>query len=137
MAWIDTNYGAGQILTALRNDSVTFPSSSWYAGLFLVTPAIDGTGGTEIASSPTHTWYARQLLAWAAPSGRTMSNSGALTFHASSPTAPGTVLSLGIFDAVTSGNLWHILTLTSPLAIGVGSQVIFPIGQIIQEFSAT
>lgn len=136
MAWIDTDYAVGEMLKELRNGGGTFPST-WYVGLFTTTPTSAGTGGVEIASSPTHTWYARQTAPWAAPSGRTMANSGAVTFTSSSPTAAGTVSALGYFDALTSGNLWHILILTTPLTIGVGSLVSFPIGQIIQEFNAS
>lgn len=136
MAAIYTTYAVGEILKEIRNSGGTFPGT-WYTGMFTTTPAIDGTGGVEIASSPTHTWYARQATTWGAPSGRTMSNSGAVTFTTSAPTAPGTVQSLGVFDALTSGNLWIILPLTTPLAIGVGSQAVFPIGQMIQEFAAS
>jgi hypothetical protein len=116
MAWIDTDYAVGELLKELRNSGGTFPGT-WYVGLFTTTPTSAGTGGVEIASSPTH--------------------SNAITFTSSSPTAPGTVTAIGLFDALTSGNLWHVLTLTTPLTIGVGSLVSFPVGQIIQEFNAS
>lgn len=136
MAWIDTNYAVTELLKELKDSSGTFPGT-WYVGLFTTAPNSAGSGGVEIAASPTHTWYARQTLTWAAPSGRTMSNSNAISFTTSAPTAPGTVVAIGLFDASTSGNLWHVLTLTTPLVIGVGSVVNFPIGQITQEFNAS
>lgn len=133
MAWIDTDYAVGEILKELRNSGGTFPTT-WYAGLFTTAPNAAGTGGVEVSVG----WYSRISFTWAAHSGRTMANSSAVSFATSAASAiPSPVVALGCFDALTSGNLWHILTLTTPLTVGIGSQVNFPIGQIIQEFPNT
>lgn len=142
MAAIYTTYAVQQFLKEMRDGSGAIPTT-YYAAAYTVAPIIDGgTGGTEIPSAGggPHSWYARQLLAYAAPSGRTMANSGIITFTSSSLTAvTGNVVALAITDdsATGGGNIWIILPLTSPIAVGIGSQLIFPIGQILQEFAAS
>lgn len=135
MAATLTDYGVNQILLEMKDGSGTIPTT-FYAALFSVTPALDGTGGTEI-NSATHAWYERQAATMDTISGRTLANLSAVNFTNSAATAPGTMLSLGLFDALTVGNLWWVLPLTTPLVIGVGSQVNFPIGQIVAEFTST
>ena len=137
MAAIYTTHAVQQFLLEMKDGTGTIPTS-YFASAWLTAPAIDGTGGSEI-NAGSHSWYARQSLSYASPSGRSMANSGAITFTNNSPTAPGTVNALVIADNVTpgAGNLWIILPLTAPITVGIGSQLIFPIGQIVQEFSAS
>ena len=142
MAAIYTTYAVQQFLNEMKDGSGTIPTS-YFAAAYTVAPIIDGgTGGTELSSAGggPHSWYARQALAYATPSGRTMANSGIITFTSSSPTAvTGNVVALVIADSGTigAGNIWIILPLTSPIAVGIGSQLIFPIGQILQEFAGS
>jgi len=133
-----SNYAINQIHLEMKDGTGTIPTT-YYAAMFKVTPALDGTGGTEVDSA-VNTWYARQALTLAAPSlsGRSIANSVACTFHASAPDAiSGNIVSLGWFDAATAGNLWLIQPLTTQLSVGIGSQVIFPIGQLIHEVLST
>ncbi len=141
MAAIYTTYAVTQFLNEMRDGTGTIPTS-YFAAAYTVTPIINGgTGGTEIPSAGggPHSWYARQALAYASPSGRTMANSGIITFPTSNSVVTGNVVALAITDSGTTGggNIWVILPLTSPVAIGIGSQLIFPIGQILQEFAAS
>lgn len=134
MAAIYTDYAVQQFLKEMRDGSGTIPTSYW-AALFTTTPNLAGAGGVEVSVG----WYSRQPLTYAAPSGRSMANSAAVTFTSSAASAiPSDVVSLGIFDddGSPSGNLWIILPLTVPLSVGIGSQVIYPIGQIIQEYAS-
>lgn len=129
-----TNYAWQQIHLKMKDGSGTIPTS-YYAAMFKVTPALDGTGGTEVDSA-VNTWYARQALTLGTPSlsGRSIANSAVSTFHASAPDAiSGNIVSLGWYDASTSGNLWLIMPLTTPLTVGIGSLVSFPVGQLIHE----
>lgn len=136
MATIYTTLAVAEILKEIKDGSGTFPST-WDAACFTTTPAIDGTGGVEI-NSGTHTWYSRKSIAFASPSGRTMANSGAVSFTTSATSSLGAspIVSLGIFAGGTN-NLWIILPLTSPLSVGINSVVNFPVGQITQEFAAS
>ena len=54
-----TNYACQQIHLMMKDGSGTIPTS-YYAAMFKVTPALDGTGGTEV-DPLVNTWYARQL----------------------------------------------------------------------------
>ena len=94
-----------------------------YIGLFTAAPGETG-GGTEVSGSA----YARQSMAFAT-SGDTTSNSAAVEF----PTASGswgTITHVGIFDALTSGNLMVYATLTASKAIASGDVFRVPSGDL-------
>ena len=105
----------------LRTGSWTKPSAI-YVALFVTAPGEDGTGGTEV----TGTGYARVLhgpsdATWAAPVGGNgqFSNLGAVQFG--SPTANwGTISAFGLYDAITSGNLLIVNTLTASVVVNSG-----------------
>ena len=101
-----------------------------YVGLFTVTPA-DSGGGTEVTGGA----YARQavtssLANWAGTqaaasttvstgTGGTTSNNATITYPA--PTANwGTINGIGIYDAVTAGNLLFWAPLTTPKTVNNG-----------------
>lgn len=132
-----SNYAVQQIFLEIKDGSGTFPGTL-YAALYTVAPGLDGSGGTEIDSG-THTWYARQAVTWGTPSlaGRTVANSAAVNFTNSAASAPGNVTHIGLMTASTSGNLWRLMQLTTPISIGIGSKVEFPIGQIVMEQKTT
>jgi hypothetical protein len=135
MAAIYTNLAVTEILKEIKDGTGTFPST-WDLACYTVTPALDGTGGTEIPSG-TYTWYARRAITFAAPSGRTLANSNTVTVTSNATLAlPTPIVSVGILAGSTN-NIWIILPLTTPVGVNLTSQVVFPIGQIIQEFSAT
>ena len=110
---------------AMTTGSATRPTA-WYVALYTVAPS-DSGGGTEVSGSG----YARQSVTFDAASspGGTTSNTGAVSFTASGG-AFGTVVAIGIFDAVSSGNLlWHG-TMTASKTVDDGDTLEFSIGNI-------
>jgi hypothetical protein len=135
-----TDYAGYQFhLELVAAASGTIPDV-FYVALLRATPSlVTGSGGSEVDSA-VNTWYARQLATWdtASSAGRTLTNTSTVQHAASAATAvTGNITCLGIYDALTSGNLWFVLPLTSALTIGVGTPVIFPAGQIVHEWLAT
>ena len=115
---------------AFRNTAGTWPSTV-YCGLFKTPPILDGSGFVEVTTGDLDA-YARVAITFAAPSGRGISNSAAV-LYTNSATVPGgtfVVTHFGVFDALTSGNLMAYGALASPLTVGAGSVVNFPIGQL-------
>lgn len=112
---------AGGKTDALENSALDYElrAVAWtpgdkYAGLFTVSPTADaGTGGTEVSGGA----YARQQItratgSWAASSAGTTSNSNAITFPVATANW-GRVLTLGLWDALTVGNLLRVVPLIS------------------------
>lgn len=106
----------------LKGTTFTRPTHC-YVGLFTTTPALDNTGGVEVSTSGTA--YSRLVIdsttGWTGPSGanRTYSNAVDLTFAI--PTANwGTIVSMGLFTALTGGNLLYVFSLVSPRSIILG-----------------
>lgn len=112
---------AGGKVNAMENDWLNYelraqaytPGDKW-AGLFTVSPtADDGTGGTEVSGNA----YARQQItraagSWNAPAGTGATNVTVVNF----PTATGAwgrVKTLGLWDAVTAGNLRYMIPLVN------------------------
>ena len=106
-----------------------------YVALFTTAPTSDaGTGGTECSGGS----YARigitSSSGWSAISGggtaaEQISNAGVVTFV--TPTGSwGTVVAVGIYDALTNGNLLYFNTITSQ-AIGTGVVCSFAIGALV------
>lgn len=115
-----------------------FPAAtgSVYIALFTAAPS-DSGGGTEVAGSA----YARQAVAKAAGSwtngaagSGSISNTAAITF----PTATGswgTITHVGIFDALTVGNLLMWGALSASKLIGSGDVFQFSIGSLVLTFA--
>jgi len=125
---VKSDYLAAAVLNAwLRGVSPTIPSAR-YLALYTVAPTSAG-GGTEISGGG----YLREAVTFAAPSGGVCANTGAVNFP--TPTAPwGVVVAVGIFDALSSGNLLYFKTLAVAKAVDAGSPVFFPDGYLtIQE----
>src|SRR6185312_1433906 len=103
-----------------------------YVALFTVAPIDAGTGGTEVSGNN----YARAAITtytgWSAISGsgpRQISNSGVVTFATPSGSW-GTIVAIGIYDALTVGNLLYWSTITSQ-AIASGVVASFAVGAIV------
>ena len=109
-----TNYFETMILNVLNNVRAGAPSAV-YIGLFLTNPGEAG-GGTEIS----YTGYARRRIYFTAPAamedGIGIMNNADITFPTSS-TAAGTVTHIGVFDALTSGNMLLYGELSEPQTI--------------------
>ena len=108
---------------AMTNGAATRPTA-WYVALFTAAPS-DSGGGTEVSTGA----YARQSVTFSAASGGTTSNSGTVSFTASGASW-GTITHVGIFDALTTGNLlWHG-ALTASKTIDDGDTLQFDAGNI-------
>ena len=118
-----TNFLETEILDHVFAGAAYTAPGTKYIGLFTAAPGETG-GGTEVSGSA----YARQSMAFST-SGATTSNSAAVEF----PTATGswgTITHVGIFDAVSSGNLMVYATLTASKAITTGDVFRVPAGDL-------
>lgn len=110
---------------AFKNTAYTQPTNL-YVGLFTVAPN-DAGGGTEV----TGNGYARvNHNAWDTATAGATENTGAVTFAAASGGNWGTVSHIGIFDALTGGNLICHGALTTAKAVNDGDTAEFADGAI-------
>ncbi len=129
-----SDYLNSAILNWLKGTTYPAAPANTYVALFTTAPTSDaGTGGTEVSGGA----YARVAIAssgWSAISGgatvaEQISNSGVVTF--ATPSANwGTVVAIGLYDALTSGNLLYFATITSQ-TINTGVVASFAIGALI------
>ena len=118
-----TNFLETEILDHVFAGAAYTAPSTKYLALYTAAPGETG-GGTELSGSA----YARQSVAFST-SGATTSNSSAVEF----PTATGswgTVTHVGVFDAVSSGNLMCYATLSASKAIATGDVFRVPSGDL-------
>jgi hypothetical protein len=115
----------------------TGPTSLYFA-LFTTAPDVEtGSGGVEVSGNA----YARYTLAssltnWNGTNGTTAVSSGTSgiinnavaigNFPTPTPSGWGTVVAVGVYDAVTGGNLICSANLSSPKLINSGDTVTFP-----------
>lgn len=119
-----SDYAENLVVTWLLTDeSVTRPIA-WYVGLYTAVPS-DSGGGTEVSGNG----YARQELGGSS-SGSDVSNAGELTFTASGGDW-GTVVAVGIFDALTSGNLLLWKALSPTVTVGDGQSFVYAAGALV------
>lgn len=124
-----SNWASQQLMDFLLKGSPapTLPSTL-YLALFTTTPTLGGTGGVEVSTSGTG--YARielprQSSTWTGQTGgndQLYTNANELVFPI--PTGNwGNIVSLGIFDAASAGNLVMISTITTskPVSLGDGA----------------
>jgi hypothetical protein len=121
-----SDYAEALILDWMMTTGSATRPTAWYVALFTGAPS-DSGGGTEVSGSG----YARQAVAFdaaASPAGTT-TNSADVSFTADGGSF-GTVSHLGIFDALTTGNLlWHG-ALTTSKAVADGDTLLFAAGNI-------
>lgn len=86
-----------------------------YVGLHTADPTDAGTGA-EVSGNG----YARQTIGFDASSSGTASNSSAIEFPAASGGNWGTITHIGIYDALTGGNLLFHSALTATKIISDG-----------------
>ena len=121
-----SNYAEKLLLDWLMTTGSATRPTAWYVGLFTAAPS-DSGGGTEVSGSG----YARQSATFAAATSGagTTDNSAAVTFTAAGGSW-GTITHIGIFDALTTGNLlWHG-AMTASKTIADGDTLEFAIGNI-------
>jgi hypothetical protein len=108
-----STYLANSVINAtLRNISYTSPATV-YLALFLNDPTDNNSGGEINAPS-----YVRQPILISAPVNGVASNLTSVIFDAST-TNWGTINYIGIYDAVTGGNLLYSDALTTPQTINI------------------
>ncbi len=109
-----TNYLENKLLDhVLNNASFTSPTTV-YVGLFTAAPT-DTTSGTEVSGGS----YARQVLSVSTASEGVVTSDADVNF----PQATGnwgTIVALGIHDALSSGNLLMYTDLTTSKTIETG-----------------
>jgi hypothetical protein len=109
-----TNYLENKLLDhVLRNVSYTSPTTS-YVGLFTAAPT-DTLSGTEVSGGS----YARQVLSVTTASEGIVTSSADVNFPQATASW-GTISHVGIFDALTSGNLLMYTALTTSKTIDEG-----------------
>jgi hypothetical protein len=110
---------------AMTTGAATRPTA-WFVALYTAAPS-DSGGGTQVSTGG----YARQSVTFAAATspGGTTSNTNTVSFTASGANY-GTVTHIGIFDALTGGNLlWHG-AMTASKTVNDGDTLEFSIGNI-------
>ena len=108
-----TNFLETEILDHVFAGAAYTAPATKYLALYTAAPGETG-GGTEVSG----TGYARQTVAFTT-AGNTTSNNAAVEF----PTAGaswGTVTHVGVFDALTAGNLMAYAALTTSKTIDSG-----------------
>jgi hypothetical protein len=113
---VRTTFCSDKILNLYRGTTFTAPAAV-YAGL--LTAVTDHEAGT--VTETAYGAYARQAITFAAPGaslGGRQTLAGAMTFPAKSDAGSVTIIAIGIFDALTVGNLLDVIMLFdgSPLA---------------------
>lgn len=110
----------------LRNTTYTSPATV-YLGLLTATPS-DSAAGTEVSGNA----YARQAVTFGSPSpAGTFANSGVVNFPAATPSGWGTIVAVGVYDALSAGNLLYWAALSPNQVVGVNGVLSFPVGQIV------
>jgi len=118
-----TNFLETEILDHVFAGAAYTAPGTKYLALYTAAPGETG-GGTELSGDA----YARQSVAFTT-SGNTTSNNAAVEF----PTATGswgTITHVGVFDAVSSGNLMCYATLTASKVIASGDVFRVPSGDL-------
>ena len=109
-----TNYLENKLLDhVLNNASFTSPTTV-YVGLFTAAPT-DTTSGTEVSGGS----YARQILSVSTASSGVVTSDADITFPQATGSW-GTIVALGIHDALSSGNLLMYTDLTTSKVIETG-----------------
>lgn len=111
------------INATLRATTYTSPAGA-YIGLFTTDPT-DAGSGTEVSTGG----YARQLCAFDAPTNGVTQNTALESFTASGASW-GSITHIGIFDAVTTGNLMYHTILDTARTVNDGDTLEFAIGAI-------
>jgi len=120
-----TNFLETEILDHVFAGSAYTAPGTHYLALFTAAPGETG-GGTEVTTSGTA--YVRQSVAFTT-TGNTTSNTASVEYPTATATM-GTVTHVGVFDAVTGGNLMAYATLTSSKSIDTGDVFRVPTGDL-------
>ena len=117
-----TNYLENKLIDHFLGTTTFTKPSAVYVGLFTVTPGEAG-GGTEVTGGS----YARQTETFTAASSGATSNDANIDFTGM-PAA--TVVAIGIFDALTSGNMLLYGSLTTNKTTDAGDTLRIATGDL-------
>lgn len=120
-----TDYLENALLDHVLDNNALASPATVYVALFTVAPTDIG-GGTEVSGFA----YARQAVAFNAASGGSTANSGTVAFPTASGGPWGTVVAMGIFDALTVGNLLYYGNLAVSKVVGDGDTISFAGGAL-------
>jgi hypothetical protein len=132
-----SDYSESNILKHFfRNTAMPAPGSSVYIALFTVMPGEAGTGGTEVSGGA----YARVTVStgtsgtgvgsgFAAPAAGACASAADILFPVAT-VSWGTILGIGIYDALTAGNLLFYGVADASVAIDVNDQYKIPSGSL-------
>lgn len=113
----------------LRNTSQT-PAATLYAALLTAVSSEPTESVTEVSTGSSSN-YARQAIAFDAPSAGVTQNSSVINYPVAGGNYSGAVTHVGIYDASTSGNLLKVIALASSVTILTGQQLSFAAGALI------
>ena len=126
-----TYLASNKILDKTFGASAFTPPTSYWVGLSTTTLNADGTGATE----PVANGYARVQVTntdktnWTSAASGALTNATAVTFPESSGSW-GTITTVVLYDAQTTGNAYFFDTLTPSRAVAASTTVVFAIGAI-------
>ena len=106
-----------------------FATPTTYIGLFTGIPDEDGAGGTEASLGN----YARIVTAggdWEAAAAGAIQNANDLSFAEASGTNWGLIVGIGIWDAITVGNMIFWMPLASNKQVDIGITFRLEAGEI-------
>jgi len=118
--------------------NVAYPKPATYIALFTVMPNEVGTGGTEVSGGAyarvqvninggvSPTW---DLAVSEGGGGFEVDNANEIAF-VQATASWGTVVGMGIYDALTAGNLLILKTLASNKTVDIDDTFKFPIGDL-------
>lgn len=131
-----TYYSANRLLDRNFGGVAYTPPATMYFGLSTTTIQIDGTGATEPSGAAAYARvsYTNDKTNWGTASNASLTNTNAVTFTESTGSW-GTITYVGIWDALTSGNIWWYDTLTPSRSVASATTVLFAIGSITVQMT--
>lgn len=116
--------------TTFQNEAYSVAQT--YVSLHTSDPT-DAAAATELTDSG----YARIAASWNAPvvGAGTVSNSAAIEFNAIADAGPFTVTHIGIWDALSGGNLLIYAPLTVSKVFSLNDVPRFPIGSLVPKYA--
>jgi hypothetical protein len=114
------------INAALRNTVGPFPIAAAFMALYTAAPGETG-GGTEVGAG---VGYARQSVAFGAPSNGATDNTAIETFGPNTTTNWGTITHAALLDASSGGNFLYYGALAASRTVNIGDSLEFAVGAI-------
>lgn len=125
-----SDYLEDKILRAIFHNETYAAGATVYVSLHTADPT-DAAAATELTDSG----YARQAGAWNTPTvgAGTLDNSAAIEFPAIADVGPFTITHIGIWDAVSGGNLLLHEALNTSKVFSQNDVPRFPIGALVPQ----